>query len=364
MVSPYDFSYPSGVNTQAINLSKYLISIGHNVDIIGPSSTRTTIDGITFHSLGKCISFPIASTATRISLNPKIFFNLRAILKKQFDVIHIHEPFMPLVSLSTLLLAQSPIIATFHAYHEYKNNYKILQNMMSQLMNRIDHAVCVSKTSQSYIQAWLEKFTGDVSIIGNGIDVSRFNSPRKHNAVSRPFTVTFIGRDEPRKGLKLLLEAMNKLSYSNYPMKLLIAGPHDLSPYHNLFPNLFNKTEIELLGPVNNDVIPNILSATDVLCAPSLEGESFGIILLEGLASHTPVVATNIKGYSDVLSLRNYPTIPVNDTGAIANAVETLLLNPSLRHQMAELGNHIVRKYDWTVIGPKIESIYWDVRGK
>ena len=115
---------------------------------------------------------------------------------------------------------------------------------------------------------------------------------------------------------------------------------------------------------MNNDVIPNILSATDVLCAPSLEGESFGIILLEGLASHTPVVATNIKGYSDVLSLQNYPTIPVNDTGAIANAVETLLLNPSLRHQMAELGNHIVRKYDWAVIGPKIESIYWNVRGK
>ena len=368
MVSPYDFSHPSGVNTHAVNLSRYLASQGHCIDLLGPCSDsyyeHDAYEGISFHSLGSTIPFPISSTAARISLNPKVYFQIRSILKNQFDIVHIHEPFMPLTSLSTLLLSKCPKIGTFHAYHEYKNNYAILQSVVSPLMNLIDHAICVSEASKSYIQPWMHNFTGNVSVIGNGIDTSKFKNSIKPYINNTPFTVVFIGRDEPRKGLTLLLKALENLSYSNYKFKLLVAGLNDLNSYNNLFPNIFKSFEIECLGSVHNDLIPNILQTSDVVCVPSLGGESFGIVLLEALASNTPVIASDIKGYSQILSQQNYPLIPVNDASALEHALESLILNPELRHNMAELGTEIVRKYNWTVIGSEIESIYWNMCGR
>lgn len=361
MISPYDFSFPSGVNSHAIDLSRYLISRGHKVDLIGPSSSACSIEGLNFRSLGNSISLPVSNTSTKISLNPVAYLKLKSILKSKFDIVHIHEPFMPLISLSALLISKHPIIATFHAYHEYKNKYKGIHDLMSPLANRIQQVICVSEAAKAYIKPNLENFKGKISIIPNGIQVAKFTNNAKLNSNSQAFTVTFIGRNEPRKGLKFLLSALEDLSYLHYTFKLLIVGMDDLTQYKSMFPNLFKTLQVECLGSVDKDLIPQILHQSDVLCVPSTEGESFGIILLEALASQTPLIATNITGYAALLSADEYPCIEAKDPKAIRNALEKLFLYPDLRYSLTNLGDTIAKKYDWQIIGSVIESTYLDV---
>tara|TARA_A100001037_G_scaffold46784_1_gene38234 strand:- start:2023 stop:3135 length:1113 start_codon:yes stop_codon:yes gene_type:complete len=361
LVSPYDLSFPSGVNNHIINLAKFLTTKGHKVELIGPSSKPFHLEDVQFHSLGPSISIPIANTKTRLSLNPWVHHKIRSVMARKFDIVHIHEPFMPLASLFTLLLSQHPIICTFHAYHEYRNPYKLLQDFMPKAIAKIDYAIYVSEASKCYVERCLPNFSAPMSIIPNGIDLSQFDRCIETISSNKALSLAFIGRDEPRKGLKVLLKALEDLSYFHANLTLIVVGIENLETYKTIFPNLFKTFTVECYGSINNDFIPKILAKSDILCVPSTGGESFGIILLEGLASNTPVVATNIDGYAGVLAPHNYPLVKINDSNSLKIGLEQLLVKPLLRQKLAELGNNIVRKYSWENIGNNIESTYFNI---
>jgi phosphatidyl-myo-inositol alpha-mannosyltransferase len=366
LVSPYDFPYPGGVTEHIIALADGLREQGHEIHILAASSgyrnkSYPNIRPVSHH----LTNFPIGGTVARVSLSPRSYVRIKRILKEEnFDIIHLQEPLTPSITwwvlINTLALANIPVIGTFHAYHEQPNwFYHHGRPIFGRLFTRLDRLIAVSKAAQDFAY---RMFPGHYQIIPNGIDLERFGKLKaEERDVDRKLNLLFVGRLDKRKGFLHLLEAFIKIKPAYPKLQLQVIGPFEAKacqPYQRLA-QAQGVTDIEFVGYVSPERLPDFYRKADIFCAPSLGFESFGIVLLEAMAAGAPIVASDIAGYRCVITHgKEGILVPPAQPAALVQALRQLLDQPEQRYQMGQWGRLKAQQHSWELIVHQVLEVY------
>ncbi len=328
LVSPYSLSVPGGVQEQVLGLARTLRSMGHPTRVLGPCDGPPPDVGVI--PLGGCL--PTQANGSVAPIGPDIscvLRTLRALRDEHFDVLHVHEPLVPGAPQTTLYYAPAPIVGTFHAAGT-SAAYRWLRPAMRWLADRISVRCAVSEDARDLAARYLG---GTYRLLFNGIEVDRFAQ-----AVPWPTegpTLLFVSRHEPRKGLTVLISAMDHLP-SDVRLWIASDGPET----EVLKARTAGDPRFEWLGRISEEEKVRRLRGADVMCAPSLHGESFGLVLLEGMAASTPVVASDLPGYRNVARHeREALLVPPGDAAALAGAVTRVLEHPELARSLVAHGD-------------------------
>jgi phosphatidylinositol alpha-mannosyltransferase len=373
LVSPYDYSAQGGVTEHIKHLSQELRGLGHTTKIIAPFSAENEEIPEDLYALGAVTSIPAKGTVARISLSPDLGRTIKAILRtERFDVVHLHEPLMPAVPISVLRYSNSTNVGTFHAFGESFAGYAMGKPILRRFFDRLDGRIAVSPAAMEYVSQY---FGSDYEIIPNGVDVSRFSAdlpPILGMRDGRP-TILFVGRfEESRKGLKWLLQALPIIEPYFPDLRLIVAGSGDpdemaewlpLRDYSRqgrvIYRSAGSALEVEFTGFVSAEDLPRYYQSCDIYCAPSTGGESFGVVLLEAMASGVPILAGRITGYSTVLTHgREGFLAEPKDPASIAAGIIRLLSDPTLRQHMGAAGRRTARQYDWPIVAGRVLAFY------
>jgi phosphatidyl-myo-inositol alpha-mannosyltransferase len=323
IISPYSLTLPGGVQGQVLSLARVLRAKGQQTRVLGPCDGPPPDAGVT--PLGN--SLPTAANGSMAPIAPDAAAQLRvirALRDEEFDVVHLHEPLAPGPTMTALLVRPAPIVATFHAAGESKA-YRWLRPGVRALARRIDLRCAVSEDARALAESSLG---GTYRLLFNGIEIDRVQAATPAPTVGP--TIFFVGRHEPRKGLDVLLTAWPSLPRDT---RLWIAG--DGPETDALQARVAGDPRIEWLGRVTEDEKLERLRGADVFCAPSLRGESFGIVLIEAMAAGTAIVASDLPGYANVARDGiDAVLVPPGDAGALANALRTVLADPERRREL------------------------------
>ena len=353
----YDLGRAGGVNTHIRAQAAALRSLGHDVCVIGASSAPLPDGEI---ALCSSVSLVIEHTETGFGIDPRSWWTVRRLLRdRQFDVLHMHEPLMPLPSWFVLWQAQAPIVATFHTYRERGHKwYPKYRWLFDPMMDRVTTRLAVSDAARRTVA---EHFPGKYEIVPNAIDVCRFSRPAERPEPmpnGRRYVLT-VGRLEPRKGLDRLLQAMAIVRQHTPCAQLVVVGE---GPDRGAIESQARELGVDVLfaGRVSDDELPGFYQAADVVCAPALGDESFGIVLLEAMAAGRPIVASNIAGYAELLGpARCARLADVDDPASLAREVCAVFDNPRLARTLGERGALAARQYDWGVVAKRLQEIYY-----
>lgn len=361
LVCPYDIDVPGGVVEHLLHLRQGLEKQGHKVEIMAPSSKRAAgspVEGC--HFIGTVVPIRANGAVARITLSPRLSGWVKRVLDAgNFDVIHLHEPLLPALPLTVLYHSQSCNVGTFHAYGLHPIAYFYGRPLLQPFFNRLHGRIAVSEAAKQFVAQF---FPADYEIIPNGIDLNRFN-PRVMPAAelqSIPgLKVLFVGRfEEPRKGFKVLVKAMQILWQQGADLRLVVVGRGDIDRYAAQLP-IPLRSRLLFMGEVSRERLPGFYTACDIFVAPSLGGESQGIVLLEAMASHRPVIASNIPGYNEVVHHGvNGLMVPPGDSASLARAIYLLAHEPDLRRRLADAGSKRAAEFSWDRIVPRIEAHY------
>lgn len=326
MVSPYSLTIPGGVQQQVLGLAHALRAKGHEVRVLGPCDGPPPDPFVTplGNSLPTAVNGSVAPLAPDASAALR---TIRALNDEAFDVLHVHEPLVPGPSMTSLLVKMAPVVATFHSAGE-SAGYRTFARQLRWMASRIDIRVGVSDDAVELAQRYLG---GDYEVLFNGIDLEMFSSsvPRERENV-----IFFLGRHEPRKGLGVLIEAMEVLP-SDVRLWIASDGPETEA----LKERTRGDSRIEWLGRICDEEKVDRLARAAVFCAPSLRGESFGIVLVEAMAMGAPVVSTDIDGYRRVaIDGESAILVPPGDPRALASALARVLTDRSLAERLGRAG--------------------------
>ena len=367
LVSPYDYSFPGGVVNHIAYLAHNFIQYGHKVKIIAPcpkGGTRYFEEEVT--PIGKPLPVPFAGAIARVPVSPWLPTQMGEILANEdFDILHLHEPFTPMLCLSALLKSKSINVGTFHACHTKPRVYWLGRPIFRRWLPRLHGKIAVSKPALEYVSRHLP---GDYNIIPNGIDAEHFclNGPGRKEFADGKINILFVGRLERRKGLGYLLDACAKVKRSFPNLRLIVVGPGIMLRlrYEKLVEDMNLTDNVVFTGFVPSDELPSYYHSADVFCAPATGGESFGIVLLEAMACGKPVVATNIQGYASVLAHGEEGLlVPPRDEESLAHALLSLLNDKTLRLQMGAKGRIKAEKYSWPNIARQVIDYYNSLLG-
>lgn len=359
MVSPYSWKHPGGVNNHIRGLARKMIKMGHEVTVVAPDLGRP-VEGAGFVTAGRSIPVPANGSISHLAVGP---FTPRLVKEAlgaaPFDLVHVHEPLVPLVSTVAVRSASCRVVGTFHAAGKGRNlTYQAGRAFFSSVMDRLDCRIAVSEQAKSMISKY---FPGEYQVIPNGLEVERFSrrQPRPDGfpAVKGP-VVLFVGRREKRKGLEVLMGAFPRVLDSMPGCRLLVIGEgHDSR--ESRFANRRLRDSVTVLGYVRNLDLPAYYQAADVFCAPAIGGESFGVVLLEAMASGTPVVASDIPGYRSVIEETGGGRLfRKGDPEDLARVLLDVLSKESLRNRLASTGSASVKRFSWDELAPSLERCY------
>ena len=367
LVSPYDYAFPGGVVVHISYLARHFVEMGHKVKVLASCSKK----GISYFgeeviSIGKPLPIPSAGSIARVALSPWLPAQVgRSLAREKFDILHIHEPFGSLLSFWTLTESNTINVGTFHAYHTKPRGYWLSKPVLVKLLPKLQAKIAVSKPAMEFISYHLP---ADYQIIPNGVDIERFcpEGPVIDRFADGKLNILFTGRLEKRKGLDYLLSAYAKVKKQFPNIRLIIVGPGTrLRPKYEKIIRDRSLTDVVFAGFVPGADLPKYYRTAHIFCAPATGGESFGIILLEAMASGKPVVASNIEGYGNVVSHKEDGLlVPPKDEGVIAEALTSLLTNESLRLEMGLKGRTKAEQYSWTNIALKVMDCYTNLLGK
>lgn len=362
-VSPYDYPYAGGVQEHIRHLSEHFQAMGHQVQILAASSAdEDELQGNIIKVSETIVPVPFSGSVVRISISPRVYWRVKKILEEaQFDVIHLHEPIVPLLPLVVLRHAKAVTVGTFHAYRDSHAVYEWTKPAIQPFIDRLDGKIVVSEAAHSTVARY---FPGEYVIIPNGVEVELFANekltPVPEFDDDRP-NILFVGRLDKRKGFKYLLQAFRFIKAAVPAARLLVVGKYeeeDIEPFvwyvqhHEL-------RDVHFIGYVPNEELPRYYRTADVCCVPSTGFESFGIVLLEAMASGTPVVASNIPGYREVLTDgQEGRLVPPGNVDELASAAIALLNDPDLRRQMGQAGQATAHKYRWETIAQRVLDYY------
>ncbi|MEY3806429.1 MAG: phosphatidylinositol alpha-mannosyltransferase [Actinomycetota bacterium] len=346
MVSPYSLTVPGGVQQQVLGLARALREKGHEVRVLGPCDGPPPDPFVT--PLGN--SLPTAANGSVAPLAPDAsaaLRTIRALNDEAFDVLHVHEPLVPGPSMTSLLVKMAPVVATFHSAGE-SAAYRTFSRQLKWIATRIDIRVGVSKDAVAMAQRYLG---GDYEVLFNGIELGMFESAPQR---TREKVIFFLGRHEPRKGLNVLLDAMQHL-----PQDVVLWVASDGPETESLKEKTRDDSRIVWLGRISDEEKIDRLKRASVFCAPSLRGESFGIVLIEAMASGAPVVSTNIDGY------RNVATDGVNallaepgNAALLASSLARVLTDSRLAEQLATNGLVRARQFSMEALADEYLEVY------
>jgi len=347
MICPYSLSVPGGVQEQVLGLASVLRNQGIDVRVLAPCDGPPPDTGIT--SLGA--SLPTAANGSIAPIAPDLPAQVRlikALWNEEFDLLHLHEPLAPGVGITTVLMQAAPMIGTFHAAGR-SSAYRYVNRGVRALRKRLVIACAVSAEAESLATKWLG---GDYERVFNGIDVERYASAEP-SQVDEP-AILFIGRHEERKGLRVLLEAAAKLPAH---VRVWVAG--DGEQTQALQRDFLSNHRIEWLGRISADEKRARMRGASVFCAPSLGGESFGVVLLEAMAAGTPIVASSISGYSLVArGGADALLVPPSDPDAVAGALNQVLAGGQAVQERVASGRERAKQFSMQALAETYIEMY------
>ncbi len=361
IVCPYDWTSPGGVKAHVHDLALTLRRFRHDVSVLAPVDDADfpledfVVDG------GKPVSVPYNGSVAKVNFGPVSATRVRRWIKEgEFDVLHVHEPASPTLSVLACWAARGPIVATYHSSQTRSRALTAAYYVMQTAMEKISARIAVSEAAR---QTLVKHLGGDAVLIPNGVTCADFEgvTPLPGYPRSGP-TLFFIGRiDEPRKGLPVLLAAMPRILAAEPGTQLLIAGPGDQDEALDGVDDRV-RSAVRFLGLVSDAEKASAFASADVYVAPNTGGESFGIVLLESMAAGTPVVASDLDAFARVLDDgRTGMMFTSENADSLADAVLTLLADPARRAELTELGHVRARQFDWNVVAREIEGVYESV---
>ncbi|MGD0834674.1 MAG: glycosyltransferase family 4 protein [Candidatus Dormibacteria bacterium] len=361
LVSPYDFVHPGGVTEHVRHLAEELRHRGHEVTILAPSSSVPDDHGIPgYVRIGRSVPVRSNGSVARLALSFHLVRRVRSLLSKSdFDVVHYHEPLVPGLPLTTLRFHRGVNVATFHASARRNLGYYYGRAVLRRYFNRLHACICVSEAAREFIARYFE---GDFTIVPNGIDGTRFNPGLPAVPELRTegkATILFVGRMEQRKGLPVLLDAYARLRRERADCRLVIVGDGPMRWAYEQQCEAKGVPDVAFLGHVSATVLPRVYASSDIFCTPASGGESFGIVLLEAMASGVPVLASAIPGFAQVVEAgSDGRLVPPRQPEAWCREIAALLDDPELRRRMGRNGIAKARRYDWSVVVDSILDVY------
>ena len=368
IVVPFSWSFWGAVVEHAELQAAALEELGHDVRLVMGNDppgqfTRVLHPRVGRHGeppgnvipVGRSVIVPANGSLPNIVLSPRSFFRIvRALERERFDVLHLHEPMTPTICLTALIRARCPLVATFHASGDLRW-MKYGTPLWGFLIDRIDHRIAVSERARDSQNRWLP---GDYEVIPNGVLV-----PPEATAGEREHRVVFAGRQEPRKGLQVLLRAWPEI-HSRTGLRLTVAGADPLAVRLLLARLRASDEGIDVVGFLSQEELTATLLRSKALIAPSIGQESFGMVLTRAFACALPAVASDIPGYREVVTPEVAVAVPANDAGALANAVYELVDDEPRRERMGEAARTLaVDRYAWPTIAKRLEAVYSAVTG-
>ncbi len=357
IVCPYSLAVPGGVQAHVLDLARALRDLGHRVDVLAPAGEEAAAaDSVT--SAGRAVAIRYNGSVARLAFGPLAYARTRRWLRDHaFDVLHLHEPAAPSLSLLALCLAEVPIVATFHTSTTRSRALSTFQGVLQPQLEKMTARIAVS-TSARRVQ--VEHLGGDAVEIPNGVDVARFRSALPlpgHPRVGG--TVGFVGRyDEPRKGMGVLLEALRALVPVRPDLRVLVVGRGDAAALRRAAGSAL-AGRLDLLGAVDDATKARALRSVDVLCVPGTAGESFGMVLTEAMAAGTPVLASDLDAFRRVLDDGAAGVlVPAGDATALGTALGSLLDDPARCSVLAVAGARRVASMDWPRVAVQVLQVY------
>jgi phosphatidylinositol alpha-mannosyltransferase len=362
-ITPYEYPFPGGVTEHVFHLDRCFRELGHTVKIIAPvSEDQTDLPDNVISISSSIVSIPFSGSVSRVTLSPRIYLPVKRLLRKEaFDVVHLHEPLTPLLTLVALRHSKTVTVGTFHAYREKPHlPFETVAPLFERLIGKLDARICVSEAAQELVSHY---FPGDYVVIPNGIDMRRFGpqvAPIEKYMDGRP-NILFVGRLEKRKGFRFLMRAYPYVVEAFPEARLLIVGAYDRDdkdPFVR-YARMHNLHGAKFIGRVSSEELARYYRTCHIFCAPSTGYESFGIVLLEAMAAGKPIVATNIPGYRSVMTdgQEGLMVEPENEH-ALAEGIIRLLRDPELGWAMGERGQQTAAQYDWPIIARQILALY------
>jgi phosphatidyl-myo-inositol alpha-mannosyltransferase len=363
IVCPYSFDVAGGVQYHVRDLAEHLIGVGHQVSVLAPADDDTPVPPYV-EAAGRAVPVKYNGSVARLTFGPVSAGRVRRWLGEgEFDVLHIHEPVTPSLSLLALWAATGPIVGTFHTSTLRSRVMIAAQPMLRPSMEKISGRIAVSEDARRTL---VEHFGGDAVVIPNGVYVDRFAGAvpraRWQGTAERP-TVAFVGRiDEPRKGLPVLAAAIPQVLAAVPGARFLVLGRGDGDgALDALRPG--QRAAVELLGALDDDDKAALLRSADVYVAPQTGGESFGIVLVEAMSSGAPVLASDLGAFRRVLDDGRLGALfAVGDHAALAAGLVDLLHDRARRQEYARRAAAGVRRYDWARVAGQVLAVYETVR--
>ncbi|MCV2491427.1 glycosyltransferase family 4 protein [Geodermatophilus sp. YIM 151500] len=360
IVCPYQWDVPGGVQYHVRDLAETLRGMGHHVEVLTPAEREESLTDPWLTFAGRTVPVPYNGSMASVQFGPVSAARVRRWLREgHFDVVHVHDPAPPSVGLLVCMMAEGPIVATFHAAAVRSKWLAAWGPVIRPWLEKISGRIAVSDFAR---RLQVEHLGGDAVIIPNGVHVQAFSAGPPFAGHTRGVdgpTIGFVGRyREPRKGLPVLLEAMRAVVRAHPGAQLLVAGRGDAGEFRELVGEDL-RPHVQLLGELSEADKAAFLRSVDVYCAPNLLGESFGVILIEALAAGAPIVASDLDAFASVLEGGTAGVlVPRGDARALARALTALLADPARRAELAARGPAVAAAYDWAVVARRILAVY------
>jgi phosphatidylinositol alpha-mannosyltransferase len=366
LVSPYDFASPGGVNDHVRHLARQLRQLGHETRIFAPSS-RADIDFDTarFYRIGTPIAIPGNDSVARITLSFHLANRVASIIEQEsFDVLHFHEPLMPALPMTMLRMSNTANVGTFHAFARSNLGYYYGRPLLQPYLQHLHRAIAVSEPARAFVNRYFPNFP--MRVIPNGIDLDAYKPglpPIRHLRDDK-INILFVGRLEKRKGLGDLLRAYRFMQSRVPRTRLIIVGDGPLHRNVESYVARHRLPNVIMAGFVPDSVKPRYYGSADIFCAPATGAESFGIVLLEALASGLPVVATEVAGYMSVLEPgRDSLTVQPRNWRELGASLVILARDPDLRRRLGDYAREKAQRYSWQSVASEVVEVYQEARG-
>lgn len=355
IVCPYGWDTPGGVQAHIADLASYLISQGHHVEVLAPVTEDVEVPDYLVNA-GKPLAIPYNGAVARILFGPIAFARVRQwISQGDFDLLHLHEPAIPSISLLACFAAEGPLVGTFHASAKRQKAIFAIGPILEPVIEKLTARIAVSEAARSTLTEHLET---DAIVVPNGIYARRLSSGTLDDRWSGA-SIGFIGRfEEPRKGLAILVEALPQIIRTIPEIRVIVAGPGDENEFLKSVPfDLHDR--FTFLGRISEEEKANFLRSIGVYVAPNTGGESFGIILAEALAAGAAVVASDIPAFAALLGDGAFGTLfSSENSDSLAASIVEVLNNSEKRERLRAAGKEYAQSFDWDEVAERIYDVY------
>ena len=358
LVSPYDWTVSGGVNNHIRHLAEQFIERGHDVHVVGAGTKPPKPEAFPITTIGRPIPLRVSGSVARITLSLRVAGKVRRLLEENdFDIVHVHEPYMPNLPITFLRYSTAINVGTWHAARESNFFYMYGRRLIKRWSAKLDGKIAVSQAAVAHIEKY---FPGYYNIIPNGVDIEHFaaDAPPLPEFDDGKRNVLFVGRPEKRKGLRYLIRAFVGVQRELPDTRLIVVGAGNFTRYENAVHNA-KLHNVRFRSNVPFAELPRYHHTSHVFCAPNTGFESQGIVLLEAMAAGMPIVASNIDGFAGVVThgVEGLLVRP-EDPQALANALVELLRDGDRRAAMAARGRERAQFYSWDRVSQEVLSYY------